>query len=401
MIETHPVQYHAPVYREVAAKFGIPVAVIYGSDSSVAGYQDREFGASFAWDTDLLSGYESVFLSRMSRDGGASEQRASVSGMRKVLKRLKPSAVLLVGYSPRFHQVAFLQAWRAGVPILFRGETTDHARNRGSVAETVRSNALRFLYGTCSKLLYVGQHSYQHFNRLGVPAAKLQFSPYCVDTTAFLTSERDRQDLREHTRERLHISPHEMVMLFSGKLSPRKGPDLLLSSVKSLPVEIRERMVVLFLGSGAMKGALEGLATQAPEIKVRFAGFQNQRQLSPYYHAADLLVLPSRHSETWGLVVNEALHHGLPCVVSKAVGCAPDLIEQGITGEVFETDSADSLSAALTRGMCLVNRSSVRNSCREKVSGYTVERAAEGIANAFWTVVGGCAELREQWQAQG
>jgi hypothetical protein len=65
VIETHPVQYHAPVYRELQKTWGIPVTAIYGSDFSVAGYRDREFGATFAWDSDLLSGYSSIFLDRV------------------------------------------------------------------------------------------------------------------------------------------------------------------------------------------------------------------------------------------------------------------------------------------------------------------------------------------------
>src|SRR5690348_14401330 len=112
VIETHPIQYHAPVYRVVQSKFGIPVSVIYGSDCSVAGYKDREFGASFAWDVDLLSGYDSVFLSRVARGSTLSDELVSVHGLAKELKRLRPAAVLLTGYSPRFHQIAFFQAWR-------------------------------------------------------------------------------------------------------------------------------------------------------------------------------------------------------------------------------------------------------------------------------------------------
>src|SRR5438309_4475455 len=116
-----------------------------------------------------------------------------------------------------------------------------------------------------------------------------------------------------------------------------------------------------------MQPALEALAKQAPEIKVRFLGFQNQRQLSPYYHAADLLVLPSRRGETWGLVVNEALHHGLPCVVSDAVGCGPDLISPGVTGELFETGSVRALKGALETAEVLTGRSQIREICRRAV----------------------------------
>jgi glycosyltransferase involved in cell wall biosynthesis len=176
-------------------------------------------------------------------------------------------------------------------------------------------------------------------------------------------------------------------MLFSGKLSSRKGPDLLIEAIKSLDCDLLNRTVVVFLGSGEMEDALTTTTASTPQVSTRFVGFKNQSRLSSYYHAADLMVLPSRHSETWGLVVNEALHHGVPCVVSEAVGCAPDLVEPGRTGEIAETGSVGSLAAALRRGLNLVGRAEIREECRSRVSGYTVEKAAEGIARAYRAVV--------------
>ncbi len=400
IFDTHPIQYHAPVYRALQQRFGIPVAAIYGSDCSIAGYLDQEFGTSFAWDVDLLSGYDSAFLSRAPADGEKSSQRAPFFRMGKALRALNPRAVLLTGYSPAFHQIAFIQARRLGLPILFRGETTDNARHRRSAQELLRSSALRIFYKNCSKMLYVGQNSYRHFKRLGVPNAKLLFSPYCVDTNVFSAGERHRLELRDEVRARLGIRSLDTVLLFSGKLSHRKGPDLLLSAVKSLPTEIRGRTVIVFLGSGAMEADLQASAKRAPDIEARLVGFQNQKQLSPYYHAADLLVLPSRHSETWGLVVNEALHHGVPCLVSEAVGCALDLIDSGTTGEVFETGSVESLSNAILRGLMLVGREHIRGRCRNKVSHYTTEKAAEGIASAYCSVVDKGKEVGDRWPAR-
>ena len=116
VIETHPIQYHAPVYRLVQQRFGVPVTAIYGSDFSVAGYRDAEFGATFAWDSDLLSGHSPVFLSRVADGGAPSVDGVSARGLGGALRATEPKAVLLTGYSPRFHQVAFYQAWRTGAP---------------------------------------------------------------------------------------------------------------------------------------------------------------------------------------------------------------------------------------------------------------------------------------------
>ena len=77
-------------------------------------------------------------------------------------------------------------------------------------------------------------------------------------------------------------------------------------------------------------------------------GFRNQTELPGLYAAADVLVLPSDGDETWGLVVNEAFACGLPAVVSDAVGCGPDLVEEGATGAVFALDDVGSLQTRLS-----------------------------------------------------
>jgi glycosyltransferase involved in cell wall biosynthesis len=61
------------------------------------------------------------------------------------------------------------------------------------------------------------------------------------------------------------------------------------------------------------------------------------------YAAADILVLPSR-SETWGLVVNEAMASGIPAIASDQVGCVPDLVIEGESGSVFPATDYMALS---------------------------------------------------------
>jgi glycosyltransferase involved in cell wall biosynthesis len=232
-------------------------------------------------------------------------------------------------------------------------------------------------------VLYIGERSLQHYQRLGVPDTKLTFAPYCVDTASFACDETSRAKLRGVVRGELGLADTDLALLFAGKISERKGPDVLLRAVKEVPEALRSRMCICFLGDGQLKGQMEGLAAAAPAVRVRFLGFQNQTQLSRYYHAADLLVLPSQRGETWGLVVNEALHHGVPCVVSEAVGCAPDLVRPGVTGHVFETGSTSSLARALSESFALVGNAATRERCRQQVSRYTVHEAARGIAHAY------------------
>jgi glycosyltransferase involved in cell wall biosynthesis len=194
-----------------------------------------------------------------------------------------------------------------------------------------------------------------------------------------------RAALRGSTREALGLTPDAIAVMFSGKLSPRKGVDLLPEAVRRLPSALRDRIVLVFVGDGAQRGALEAAGRGPGAVAMRFAGVQRQAALSAYYHAADLLALPSISGETWGLVVNEALHHGVPCVVSDRVGSAPDLILAG-TGVACDAASAEALSDALARGIRLTGDADVRRACRERAAGYSVDRAAQGIASAYRAV---------------
>jgi len=388
VIETHPIQYRAPVYRALQAKYGVPVTVIYGSDFSVAGYYDPEFRAQFAWDTDLLSGYPYVFLSTVAQGAGRTYETVSTRGLARALRNLNPGAVLLSGYSPRFHQWAWLHAWRSGRPILFRGETAGIPQSSGSVHLQARDRLLGLLYEKSPKLLYIGQRSREHFLRFGCPDEKLVFSPYCVDASPFQVDEDSRQVLRALARTELGIGEDDRILLFSGKLSERKRPDLLIEAVRTLSPEEQAHTAIVFLGDGAMRPVLDAMANSTPRVNVRFPGFRNQKEISRYFHAADLFVLPSRRRETWGLVVNEALQHGLPCIVSDAVGCGPDLIVSGTTGEVFATESSQGLAAAISKAWVLTRRPEIRDACREKVANYSVDKAAEGIAKAYEASIG-------------
>jgi glycosyltransferase involved in cell wall biosynthesis len=310
-------------------------------------------------------------------------EEVTADGVGQALRQCGASAVLLIGYALPLYRAAFWHAQRQRLPVLFRAEVTDHARARGRLKGALRDHSLRLLYRRCAALMVIGQNARTHYRRLGCSDEKLFFSPYCVDTIPFQPDEAVRALMRSATRAELNLTSDQQVIIFSGKLSWRKGVDLALEAARQLPDDLRRRTALIFLGDGEMRSALEAQAKMPPVLETRFVGFQNQRALSRYYHAADLLVLPSRQGETWGLVVNEALHHGLPCVVSDAVGSAPDLIIAGVTGEVFQSGEVHDLAAALARVMQLPNDEARRMQCRQQVEGYTVARAAEGLARAY------------------
>lgn len=382
--ETHPVQYHAPVYRCLTQQFDVPVSVIYGSDFSLAGYRDTEFAANLSWEGNLLKGYASEFLHRSKTSAAIDYDHVSAAGLTAMLERLKPEAVLSLGYHHPFDKAGLRWCRQTVTPTLFRGETTDAAIRRGLLKRLLRDLFLRRLYQNCAALCYVGEASRRHYVRLGVPPGKLFFSPYCVDKTLFQTDGVTCQHLRQETRHKLGMGEDKKVILFSGKLSHRKGVDMIPEAVRLLPDSLRNSIHLLFLGDGVLRQSMEQSCMNGHiKIPATFTGFQNQSQLSPYYAAADMLCLPSREGETWGLVVNEALMHGVPCVVSEKVGCHPDLVTPGTTGEICQANDVHALSQALARGLDWCNQNGVFQRCQEREQHYSVQAAAEGLASAW------------------
>src|SRR5262249_32319263 len=98
---------------------------------------------------------------------------------------------------------------------------------------------------------------------------------------------------------------------------------LLWVGMGELGMELRQACHACF---DAERGERFDASSRCNGPNASFVGFLNQSEIGRAYVAADCLVLPSE-KETWGLVVNEAMASGLPCIVSNACGCVEDLVE--------------------------------------------------------------------------
>src|SRR3954451_4951111 len=69
VLNSHPIQYFAPLYAYLNTAPDLDVTALYLSDISIRGGKDAGFGCEVKWDVDLLAGYRSAFLGNVqSRD---------------------------------------------------------------------------------------------------------------------------------------------------------------------------------------------------------------------------------------------------------------------------------------------------------------------------------------------
>lgn len=382
IFESHPVQYHAPVYRElhrISEECGEgELKVLYATDVTIRGHFDSGFGASFAWDEPLLHGYSASVLKTENGLPLNGFNSLTGRGIPALLKQEHPDAILLTGLAYRFDWTAYFSALRLKIPIWIRTETQDEAFERGRLKSKVRSWFYRLTYARIQKALTIGELNALHYSSHGIPVARQIRSPYCIVDRFKNVPSTLSNAWRQQIRKTAGFNQDQTVLLFCGKFQPKKNPEIILDALAAMPVEERRRFALLYVGSGELECSLRLKARSLVETKVHFAGFKNQTEVAPYYLASDVLVLPSQKmGETWGLVVNEALMAGRAAIISRHVGCHADF--KNLPSVCVFDGSLDSLIQALRKPPSLF----CPRSQREFMQHYSVRSAAEGIAAAL------------------
>lgn len=141
---------------------------------------------------------------------------------------------------------------------------------------------------------------------------KVRIIPNGVDIEQFKV-EKSKSDCKKI----LGLSETSIVVLFLGALTPRKGPEVLIKSIKTVTVN-DPTVHLLICGTGEMESSLKNLVKSLHlEKNVKFCGFVDENIKHIYYNSADMFCLPSTVStEVFPLVLLEASACGLPLVVS-------------------------------------------------------------------------------------
>lgn len=192
-----------------------------------------------------------------------------------------------------------------------------------------------------------------------------------IDTELFHPAQASRE-MRAYLSQG---NPDSPLLLYVGRLSPEKNIEQLRPFLEALP-DARLALV----GGGPHK---EFLARHFKHTAAFFPGYLEGTKLAAAFASADLFVLPSR-TETLGLVLLEAMAAGCPVVAARAGGI-PDLIEDGVSGFLFD-DAVQGIEAAkfLLRGGAA--RELVRSRGRLEAEKWSWAAATSQLRNFYMQV---------------
>lgn len=343
VLTTHPIQYQVPVWKELAARGNIPFKVFYMSDQGLAARFDPGFGKSLSWDIDLLSGYESEFLDIHKAQPLDSFWSLRLKrGFGSALRRMGAHVLWIQGWQVAAYWQAVFEARKAGSEIWLRGETNVRS-SPSRIGRQFKRRLLHEFLCRVDRFLYIGEANRQFYLKQNIANERLAPAPYCVDNGRFAVGAATARSKRFRIREEWGIPADAFCFLFAGKFLAQKRPFDLVEAALRLQgaPQGKKKIHLLWVGMGELGAELRKACNLCFDAGTKepvdvtlcsgpdasFVGFLNQSEISRAYVAADCLVLPSDARETWGLVVNEAMASGLPCVVSDACGCAEDLVK--------------------------------------------------------------------------
>jgi D-inositol-3-phosphate glycosyltransferase len=153
--------------------------------------------------------------------------------------------------------------------------------------------------------------------------------------------QRFRRLEKQQAQAATQLAPMRSHILFTGRIEPLKGVDILLEATallrKKRPDLLAEACVTIVGGdpqrapADSELGRLRALRCTLDLCDVvGFVGAKDQEQLPYYFAAADMVVMPS-HYESFGMVALEAMASGTPVIASEVGGLA-HLVQDGQTG---------------------------------------------------------------------
>lgn len=351
-VSNGPLPYHTPILNELASLVDLHV-VYMSANHPLGSFQEL-------WGTEPRYSYEmhwSAPLRWQHRDF-----RAQVSiGVSRKLRRLEPHAVLVISWGPLAWEPLVWSRLNRVKAVMWAESTEFSGLLRGPVSNSIR----RGVVSLADVVVTESRSATRYARKLG--AGRIVTS--CLPSPHV-----------PRTANGPRTGPRDAPSyLFVGRLIPRKRPLEAIRAFEHVVADVPGATMTV-VGDGPLhREVAEAVARAGGRIRLlpRLEG----EQLGSVYAAADVLIVPSL-AEGWGLVVNEALAHGLFVVATDEVGSALDLIGTGSGTVVPARDRAALRRAVREAGTTVPHTSHARRRRARSVEGCTAANFAADIERA-------------------
>lgn len=365
LVTNIPTPYRVPLFELLDRQFrenGWHLHVVFCSST----YRRRKFemdAANFKFQHSFLNG--GTINSRENTESTYFLYR----GLWKTLVKEKPDHIIVSGFSAATFQIYFWKLIHGTTFTIWSGTIAQRKKTSSFIRQISRKTIAAF----ADSFIAYGMLARDYLTGIGVHPNKITIATNTVDTGFFKSK-------TEEERLKVQNTSRPFTFTFIGYLVSRKEVDKIIDAASALSGnEIDYR--ILIIGDGEMKQMLEMKAQLAGQDKrIRFEGYKQKNELPAYLAQTDVFLFQTGF-DIWGLVLNEAMAAGLPCIASTKAGATFDLIKNGETG--FAVDFNETRQLTELMKWCMHHPESIRE-MGERASSYIIEHASlEGCARSF------------------
>jgi glycosyltransferase involved in cell wall biosynthesis len=303
--------------------------VIY-NNTDQQDYHDFELDKKVGWGFNLYEGYPHFIADR----------NDIVNAVDSIITRENYDFIILNGYKNSYQGLAALCKSK-NIPIALRIDSVLY--NLSPVKKLLKRIYLPFAYRKFDHFFAVGSETKRFLNWLGIANHRISYFSYSVDEAWFKTLS-DNQSQVNALKDKLDIK-NQKILLSVAKFVPRESPWDILEAFKLLN---DENLVLLLVGDGEERMALEEYAKQNSHLQIIFTGYVPYQQLPYYYGLSDVFIHAAKN-EPWGVSVQEAISCGCTVITSDQVGSSKDFLAEGINGFTYPFNHAEVLAQKITK----------------------------------------------------
>jgi glycosyltransferase involved in cell wall biosynthesis len=252
----------------------------------------------------------------------------------------KHDIVIVSGYSDFTSQVAFFVSRLLNKPTIIWTEGIATSESfLGKLLRPVTDLMVR----KADSIIVPGTMSRNFIISKGARSSKIFMAPNIVDNDKFF---KQSSEIREHIevyKNQLNVN-NKKIIIYVGRLVKEKGIEYLLSAYKKIKEETND-IGLIIVGDGDFRPDLEKICIDQGIRDVYFTGWLEDKKIL-YYSISDIFIFPTLR-DVWGLATNEAMCCNLPVIVTKAAGCAQDMIVPGENGYIVDPANSEQLYLAV------------------------------------------------------
>ena len=318
------------------------------------------------WTAEKFSNFKAKFLKGV-RIGDA---EAFCPGVIRYLSCKKYDIIVVGMYSSPTGMLAVWHMKHRHIPFVLSTDGGMKKQDSG-----FKHRLKEYFIGSASAWLSTGKTTTDYLKYYGADESRVYQYPFTSvrqkDILKRIVSDSEKKELRQ----KLNMTEAKIVISV-GQFIYRKGYDILLNSCRNL-----NKNIGIYIIGGKPTEEYLALREKHNLTNVHFVDFMNKDELSEYYKAADLFILPTRE-DIWGLVVNEAMAYGLPVITTDKCVAGVEMIQPKKNGILVPAEDSKALAEAICRAFDIDSQEAL-NTAKE----YTIENMAIKHMQVFGKII--------------